>query len=366
MKILLVAGARPNFMKIAPLHRAFRQYAQVETRIIHTGQHYDPLMSDVFFEQLELPAPDHHLGIHGGSQAQQVARTMLAFEPVLDAEQPDCVVVVGDVNSTLACALVTSRLGFPLAHVEAGLRSGDRSMPEEINRMLTDALSDHLFVTESAGLDNLAREGLLDRNVHLAGNCMIDSLVRFREKAARTDILARLGLPSKSYLLLTMHRPSNVDTLAGLEKLLALLRGAADRKTLVLPLHPRTRHALEKFGLLEQLAAIPHLHLLEQQGYLAFIQLLDNAAAVLTDSGGVQEETTFLQVPCLTFRRTTERPVTVELGTNILLADLDPATALQQLDEVLAGRVKPGTIPPLWDGHAAERIAAWLVGNTQV
>ena len=363
MKILLVAGARPNFMKIAPLYRAFQRHPKLETRIVHTGQHYSSQMSDIFFSQLEIPPPNHQLGIHGGSHAQQTALTMLAFEEVVDAERPDCVVVVGDVNSTLACALVAAKRNIPLAHVEAGLRSGDRTMPEEINRMLTDTLSDFLFVTESAGLDNLAREGLLDRNVHLVGNCMIDTLVHFREKAGRINTLAQLGLEPKSYLLMTLHRPSNVDTLAGLEKMLEIMEGAAQRKTLVFSLHPRTRRHLEQFGLQARLAAIPNLFLLEQQGYLEFINLLENAAAVITDSGGVQDETTFLRVPCLTFRATTERPSTVELGTNILLADLNPRTALHQLDEVLAGRIKPGVIPPFWDGHAAERIAVVLAGG---
>lgn len=360
MKIFCIAGARPNFMKIAPLQRAFRHHPNIESHIVHTGQHYDSRMSDVFFQQLEIPEPTYHLGVGGGSHTQQTARIMLEFEKIAEANRPDLVLVVGDVNSTVACALVAAKMQIPVAHVEAGLRSGDRSMPEEINRILTDSISDHLFVTEYAGLVNLAKEGIPDHKVHFTGNCMIDSLVHFRPKATQAGTAAALGLRPQSYVLMTMHRPSNVDTAAGLEAILTMVEGASQHKKVVLPLHPRTRSNLEKFGLATRLASIPNLLVLEPQGYLEFLNLMENAAAVLTDSGGIQEETTFLQVPCLTFRASTERPVTVELGTNILLADLAPAAALTHLEHIFSGQIKPGTQPPLWDGRAGERIAAIL------
>ncbi|HND90112.1 MAG TPA: UDP-N-acetylglucosamine 2-epimerase (non-hydrolyzing), partial [Saprospiraceae bacterium] len=291
MKIFCIAGARPNFMKIAPLQRAFRQHQGIESHIVHTGQHYDSRMSDVFFQQLEIPEPTYHLGVGGGSHTQQTARIMLEFEKIVEADRPDLVVVVGDVNSTVACALVAAKMQIPMAHVEAGLRSGDRSMPEEINRILTDSISDHLFVTEYAGLVNLAKEGIPDRKVHFVGNCMIDSLAHFRPKAAQMGTAAALGLSPKSYVLMTMHRPSNVDAEAGLKAILSMVEGAAQHKKVVLPLHPRTRNNLEKFGLTARLAAVRNLLLLEPQGYLEFLDLMENAAAVLTDSGGIQEET---------------------------------------------------------------------------
>jgi len=360
MKIFCIAGARPNFMKIAPLHRAFQQYSNIESKIVHTGQHYDSRMSDVFFQQLEIPEPAYHLGIGGGSHTQQTARIMLEFEKIVEAERPDLVLVVGDVNSTVACALVASKMQIPVAHVEAGLRSGDRTMPEEINRILTDSISDHLFVTEYAGLVNLAKEGIPDRKVHFVGNCMIDSLIHFRQKATQADTAASMGLAPKSYVLMTMHRPSNVDFQVGLEAILDMIEGAARHKKVVLPIHPRTRNNFEKFGLKARLESIQNVQILEPQGYLEFLNLMENAAAVLTDSGGIQEETTYLQVPCLTFRASTERPVTVELGTNILLAELDPALALMHLEHIFSGKTKPGTVPPLWDGRAGERIAQIL------
>lgn len=362
MKIFCIAGARPNFMKIAPLQRAFRQHPNIQSHIVHTGQHYDSRMSDVFFQQLEIPEPTYHLGVGGGSHTQQTARIMLEFEKIVETDRPDLVLVVGDVNSTVACALVASKMQIPVAHVEAGLRSGDRTMPEEINRILTDSISDHLFVTEYAGLVNLAKEGIADHKVHFVGNCMIDTLAHFREKAAQNGAAAALGLAPKSYVLMTMHRPSNVDFEDGLKAILTMVEGAARHKKVVLPLHPRTRNNLEKFGLTARLEAVQNVQILEPQGYLEFLNLMENAAAVLTDSGGIQEETTFLQVPCLTFRASTERPVTVELGTNILLADLDPALALAHLERIFSGKTKPGTVPPLWDGRAGERIAAILAG----
>lgn len=356
MKILSIVGARPNFMKVAPLHRAFLASGRIDSKIVHTGQHYDARMSDVFFRQLELPKPDYYLGIGGGSHTQQTAKIMLAFEEVLEQEQPDLVLVVGDVNSTIAATLVATKMNVPVAHVEAGLRSGDRRMPEEINRLMTDAVSDYLFVTEQSGLDHLAKEGVPAHKVHFVGNCMIDSLVYYRDKAAATGTVQQHGLLPKQYIIVTMHRPSNVDTPEGLAAILDMLEGAAQQTTVVFPVHPRTRQNIERFGLGNRLAAIPRILLLEPQGYLEFLHLMEHAAAILTDSGGIQEETTYLQVPCLTFRDSTERPVTVELGTNVLLQDLDPKKALALLERALAGEWKKGVIPPLWDGKAAERI----------
>lgn len=360
MKILSIVGARPNFMKVAPLHRAFLASGRIDSKIIHTGQHYDARMSEVFFRQLELPQPDYYLGIGGGSHTQQTARIMLAFEEVLEAEKPDLVVVVGDVNSTVAATLTAVKMNVPVAHVEAGLRSGDRRMPEEINRLMTDAVSDFLFVTEHSALVHLAKEGVPDQKVHFTGNCMIDSLAHYRAKAAATRSAEVLGLNPKAYIVVTMHRPSNVDTPEGLEAILNILEKAAAHTSIVFPIHPRTRNNLERFGLGKRLAQIPRLQVLEPQGYLEFLHLLEHCAAVLTDSGGIQEETTYLQTPCLTFRESTERPVTVELGTNVLIGDLNPEKAYRALLPALEGRWKKGVIPPFWDGRAAERIAGVL------
>ena len=357
-KILSIAGARPNFMKIAPLHRAFQAFPGITSKIVHTGQHYDEKMSDIFFNQLEIPRPDYNLGIGGGSHTQQSARIMLEFEKVAEAEKPDLVVVVGDVNSTIACTLVAAKMNIPVAHVEAGLRSGDRSMPEEINRILTDSIADYLFVTEMAGMVNLAKEGIPDERVFFVGNVMIDSLVFYQKKASETRATESFGFCSKGFVLMTMHRPSNVDTTEGLEAILNIIEQATTRLPVLFPIHPRTRNNLEKSGLAKRAAHIPLLTLAEPQGYLEFLNLMTNAALTITDSGGIQEETTYLQVPCLTFRSTTERPVTVELGTNQLLVDLNPETVHEKGLEILEGKAKKGVIPPLWDGHAAERIAA--------
>lgn len=363
IKIISVVGARPNFMKVAPLHRAFVASGKIESRIVHTGQHYDAKMSDIFFNQLGLPEPHHYLGIGGGSHTYQKANVMLKFEEVLAEEKPDLVLVVGDVNATTATTLVAVKSGIPVAHVEAGLRSGDRKMPEEVNRVVTDAICQYHFVTEHSGLVNLARENTTSQGVHFVGNVMIDSLVYFREKAATGTILKELGLEPKSYMLATMHRPHNVDNVAGLRDIMDILRRSAAALPVVLPMHPRTRNNLTKHGLLDEVLAIENLHILEPQGYLQFLQLMDNARLIVTDSGGIQEETTYLQVPCLTFRDTTERPITVQLGTNILMADLDPDTVMVEVNNILEGRAKTGVVPPLWDGHAAERITDILISE---
>ena len=360
MKILNIVGARPNFMKIAPLHRAFQQVDSIESKIVHTGQHYDAKMSDIFFNQLELPQPDYYLGLGGGSHTYQTARIMLKFEEVLNDEKPDLVLVVGDVNSTIATALVASKMNIKVAHVEAGLRSGDRLMPEEINRILTDSISDYLFVTEQSGMINLAKEGVPDEKVFFVGNVMIDSLIHFREKAAKSPVLNNLGVNPKDYVLMTMHRPHNVDNEAGLKSILQIIKDTAKHKTIVFPIHPRTSNNMKKFGLMDELESVDNLILQEPLGYLEFLNLMDNAFAVITDSGGIQEETTYLQVPCFTFRDTTERPITMTLGTNILLKDLDPATVAAHFSALLNGTSKQGVVPPLWDGSASNRIAEIL------
>lgn len=360
MKVIQVVGARPNFMKVAPLHRAIQNLPNWTSKIVHTGQHFDAKMSDVFFTQLELPKPDFFLGIGGGTHSEVTAKIMLAFEPILLAEKPDLVIVVGDVTSTLACTLVAIKMGIPLAHVEAGLRSGDRNMPEEINRILTDSVANYLFVTEQSGIDHLKNEGVPDEKVFFSGNVMIDSLVRYQEKAKSSTILADLGLQTSEYIVMTMHRPANVDTEQGLKSILRLIELSTTQTKVVFPIHPRTRAHMEKYSLSEQLNTNPNLILTEPLGYLEFIQLMSHAQAILTDSGGIQEETTYLGIPCLTFRDSTERPITVTLGTNQLLADLDPDKTYQALLNILQGNCKQGQIPPLWDGKAAERIAQTL------
>jgi UDP-N-acetylglucosamine 2-epimerase (non-hydrolysing) len=360
MKVIQVVGARPNFMKVAPLHRAIQKLAGWTSKIVHTGQHFDAKMSDVFFTQLELPKPDFFLGIGGGSHTEVTAKIMVAFEKIVEAEKPDLIIVVGDVTSTLACTLVAIKMGIKVAHVEAGLRSFDRTMPEELNRILTDSVADYLFVTEESGMQHLKNEGVADERIFFAGNVMIDSLVRYQEKAKTTTILEDLGLATSDYIVMTMHRPANVDTKEGLESILELIELSSQDTNIIFPIHPRTRSHMEKFGLADRLDQAKNLIMTEPLGYLEFIQLMSNATAILTDSGGIQEETTYVGVHCLTFRDSTERPITVNLGTNLLLSDLDPKKTYAALKEILAGKVKKGSIPPLWDGKAAERIAAQL------
>jgi UDP-N-acetylglucosamine 2-epimerase (non-hydrolysing) len=365
MKVIQVVGARPNFMKVAPLHRAIQKQTGWTSKIVHTGQHFDAKMSDVFFTQLELPEPDFFLGIGGGSHTEVTAKIMVAFEKIVEAEKPDLIIVVGDVTSTLACTLVAIKMGIKVAHVEAGLRSFDRTMPEELNRILTDSVADYLFVTEESGMQHLKNEGVADERVFFAGNVMIDSLVRYQEKAKTTTILEDLStvdcpLTTGNYIVMTMHRPANVDTEKGLQSILELIELSSQDTKIIFPIHPRTRAHMEKFGLADRLDQAKNLIMTEPLGYLEFIQLMSNATAILTDSGGIQEETTYLGVPCLTFRDSTERPITVTLGTNQLLSDLDPKKTYAALTEILSGKVKKGSIPPLWDGKAAERIAAKL------
>lgn len=359
MRMTCVVGARPNFVKVAPLLEAARQHGGISARLVHTGQHYDAQMSDVFFTELGLPAPDALLGAGSGSHAVQTARVMELFDGELDTWPCDLVLVVGDVNSTMACALVAAKRGVPVAHVEAGLRSGDRSMPEELNRILTDQLSDYLFTTDRAAGDNLVREGIDPRRIHLAGNVMIDTLLQHRESAARRPILASLVVEPKRYALCTLHRPSNVDTREAAINTLDALEVVAGLLPTVLPLHPRTWSRLNDHGLLERLERQPNLRVTKPLGYLDFLCLMDQARVVLTDSGGIQEETTALGVPCMTFRAQTERPITVAEGSNAVVGTA-PAAVAHELAQVLARPERVSVRPELWDGRAAQRIIAVL------
>jgi UDP-N-acetylglucosamine 2-epimerase (non-hydrolysing) len=360
VKIVNVVGARPNLMKVAPLMEAFAARPEIEALLVHTGQHYDANMSDLFFRQLGIPEPDLNLGVGSGSHAVQTAEIMKGFEPVLLEHRPDAVLVVGDVNSTIACGLVAVKLGIQLVHVEAGLRSFDRSMPEEINRILTDAISDLLFCTEESGPKNLRREGIADAKIHLVGNVMIDTLMKHRARAEASGILRELGLEPSGYAVLTLHRPSNVDDPEALAGILGALEEVARDMPLVFPAHPRTREKLRTFGLDGRLARLPGLRMIDPAGYLDFLKLMSSARLVLTDSGGIQEETTILQVPCLTLRENTERPVTVELGTNQLVGR-DPDRILAAYRALKQGDRPPGRMPPGWDGRAAGRITDVLL-----
>jgi UDP-N-acetylglucosamine 2-epimerase (non-hydrolysing) len=359
-RVVAVAGARPNFMKVAPLLRAFAASGRFDCFLVHTGQHYDESMSESFFRELGIARPDVNLGVGSGSHAAMTAEVLRLVEPILIEQKPDALVVVGDVNSTLAAALAASKLGVRIAHVEAGLRSGDRSMPEEINRVLTDAISDWLFVTEPAGRENLLREGVAPARVHLVGNVMIDTLLANLGRARAQGTLARLGLRAAEYVALTLHRPANVDDPRRLARLFAVFEELHGELPVVFPVHPRTRAAIEsKLG-----GRAPRLLATEPLGYLDFLALMADARFVLTDSGGVQEETTALGVPCLTLRDNTERPITVSEGTNTL-AGTDPSAIRAEVRKLLAGEGKRGRVPQLWDGRAAERIAGILASELE-
>ncbi|MBC7481996.1 MAG: UDP-N-acetylglucosamine 2-epimerase (non-hydrolyzing) [Rhizobacter sp.] len=371
---MCVVGARPNFMKMAPILRALAAHEPpIPALLLHTGQHYDKEMSDRLFEDLGLPRPDINLDVGSASHAVQTAEVMRRFEPALDTHRPSCVIVVGDVNSTLACTLVAVKKDVSVVHVEAGLRSHDRKMPEEINRVLTDQIADRLYTTERSAGQNLAREGVAEERICFAGNVMIDSLLAHRSHArSAVDTLRQHGADPRlvsngRYGVVTLHRPSNVDDAETLCALLAVLAEVAARLPLVFVLHPRTRANIERFGL-AGLVDTDHVAMLPPQGYLEMLGLLANAALVLTDSGGLQEETTALGVPCLTLRENTERPITVDQGTNTLVGR-DRATILSGVAEVLEGAGKRGRVPELWDGRAAERIVSdlylWLQQGSQ-
>jgi UDP-N-acetylglucosamine 2-epimerase (non-hydrolysing) len=360
MKILNVVGARPNFMKIAPLMAEYSRHKSIQATLVHTGQHYDKVMSKLFFSELGIPKPDVNLEVGSGSHAVQTAEIMKRFEPVLIDYKPDVVVVVGDVNSTIACGLVAVKLGIKLVHVEAGLRSGDRTMPEEINRVLTDSISDLLFCTEQNGIDNLLREGISPPKIHLVGHVMIDTLLRNKEKAKKSNILNLLNLNGNGYAVMTLHRPSNVDDTVVFSRILEAVKIIQNDMPIIFPVHPRTRKNLESNSVGEHVNQLPGLRLTDPLGYLDFLKLMSNAKVVLTDSGGIQEETTILQIPCLTLRENTERPITIELGTNQIVGT-NPEAIIKAYKCAVNGSLRKPVIPPLWDGRAAERIVKTLL-----
>jgi UDP-N-acetylglucosamine 2-epimerase (non-hydrolysing) len=364
LKLLVIAGARPNFMKVAPLIKAVQRHnaglngrgRPVDCRLVHTGQHYDEKMSEIFFRELGIPAPHHNLEVGSGSHAVQTANIMIRFEPVCLEEKPDWVVVVGDVNSTAACTLVAAKLGIPVAHIEAGLRSFDRTMPEEINRLVTDSISSLLLTPSPDADENLAREGVPPERIRMVGNIMIDSLVEALAAPAGDSILQRLGLAPQSFIFVTLHRPSNVDDREALTVIVRELSAIAADWPVIFPIHPRTLKRMEEFGL--SFDAAPGVRLIEPVGYRDSLTLTENARCLLTDSGGLQEESTWFRTPCLTLRPNTERPVTVTTGSNRLTK---PATLRDDLRRTLDGPPRAGSIPSLWDGRTAERVLHCLL-----
>ena len=368
IKFLIIAGARPNFMKVAPIIKQILSYSldaanhqtQLEYLLIHTGQHYDEKMSDIFFEDLGIPSPDVNLAVGSGSHAVQTANVMIKFEPICEQEKPDWVVVVGDVNSTVACTLVCAKLGIKVAHVEAGLRSFDRGMPEEVNRIVTDALADVLLTPSTDANDNLKKEGIPDSKIKLVGNVMIDSLIANLEKVRASQILNQLGLIKKNFVYVTLHRPSNVDNQAGLTRIMSELERIAEDMPVVFSMHPRTRKMCEQFGI--TFDEKKGLTVVDPLGYHDSLCLTEAARFILTDSGGIQEESTYFKTPCLTLRPNTERPVTITMGSN-KLTTMDRLSA--DIDEVLGYSTEIGQIPPLWDGLASERIINCLIDMTK-
>jgi UDP-N-acetylglucosamine 2-epimerase (non-hydrolysing) len=355
MKTMVVVGARPNFMKAAPLIQKMRRFDDfLEPILVHTGQHYDQKLSGLFFDELRMPKPDLYLGVGSGSHAVQTAKIMVEFEKTIQENPPHLLAVVGDVNSTMACAIVAAKCQIPVAHIEAGLRSFDNGMPEEINRILTDRISDFLFVTESSGFQNLIKEGVDEERIFFVGNVMIDSLLEHIKVASQRPVLKELRLSERQYALLTLHRPDNVDDPGPLGRLMQAVSVISQKIPVIFPCHPRTRLNIEKFGLSSYFDEV-RFRVAEPQGYLDFLKLESSAALVLTDSGGVQEETTFLNVPCLTLRKNTERPITLTDGTNILVGPY-PEKIIAAAENVLNGKVKSGQAPKYWDGHASERI----------
>jgi UDP-N-acetylglucosamine 2-epimerase (non-hydrolysing) len=360
LKLLHVVGARPNFMKVGPVIDAFAAHSEVEQRLVHTGQHYDANMSEVFFRQLGLPEPDINLEVGSASHAQQTAQIMMQFETVVLDYRPDWVLVYGDVNSTVAAAVVCAKLLIPVAHVEAGLRSFDRTMPEEINRLLTDQIADLLFTPSADGNENLRREGVAEDKIHCVGNVMIDTLIRLLPQAEARDVAVQLGFdPGPDYMLVTLHRPSNVDDPDTLTRLVKALDDLSQQLPVLFAVHPRTR---QRMADLTPQSASTTLHLLDPIGYLDFLALQKNATVVITDSGGIQEETTYLGVPCLTMRTNTERPITVDLGTNQLIGQ-DTERMRTEALHIISGKVTPSQIPPLWDGHTGARIAEIILAR---
>jgi UDP-N-acetylglucosamine 2-epimerase (non-hydrolysing) len=364
VKIACIVGARPNLVKIAPLLREMTRHPEIRPLLFHTGQHYDQMMSDIFFRQMGIPEPDLNLEVGSGTQASQTAEILKKIEPVLIEHQPDAVLVVGDVNSTVAASLAAVKLSIPVIHVEAGLRSFDRTMPEEINRVITDALADYLFVTEEDAIANLTREGRPRERIFLVGNVMIDALCQFLPIAKQSKIGQDLGLTDgnglRQYAVLTLHRPSNVDSGSTLQNLLQAIEDVATKLPIIFPVHPRTRQRIEQLGSRDD----KRIRMIPPVGYLDFLYLLNHARLVLTDSGGIQEETTALGVPCLTLRENTERPVTVSEGTNQIVGQ-DPLRIAQAASEILSGKLRESRVPRYWDGKAAERIVNVLLQKLQ-
>lgn len=364
LKILSIAGARPNFMKIAPIsaaieaHNAGGKHPAIDHVLVHTGQHYDEKMSKLFFDELAIPKPQYNLEVGSASHAVQTAEIMKSFEPIVQKEKPDYVLVVGDVNSTIACALVAKKLGVKVIHVEAGLRSFDMEMPEEINRILTDSISDILFTTETSGDENLLRAGIAKEQIHFVGNVMIDTLLTHRTRAAQSPILTDLHIEPKQYAVVTLHRPSNVDDEATFSGIMTALNEISRTLPIIFPVHPRTKKRLAEW----QISCSQAIRFVEPLGYIDFLKLVSEARIVLTDSGGIQEETTVLGVPCVTLRNNTERPVTVTDGTNHL-AGVEPEAILKIANHILTSWQRPDTLPELWDGKAAERIVAALAAE---
>ncbi|MBU1026109.1 MAG: UDP-N-acetylglucosamine 2-epimerase (non-hydrolyzing) [Candidatus Margulisbacteria bacterium] len=351
-KIISVVGARPNFMKVAPISRELEKYSdRFQHLIVHTGQHYDENMSKIFFEDLAIPMPDINLGVGPGNHGEQTGKIMIEFEKICLAEKPDLVLVYGDVNSTIAAALVSVKLGIRVAHVEAGLRSFDRSMPEEINRVLTDSISDYLFTPSPDGDENLLKEGVSKEKIYMVGDIMVDSLLFNKGKAAKLDVLSSFGLSAEKYAVLTLHRPSNVDNEENIKNIFAALEIVSEKIPIIFPIHPRTKKMMQKFNINQ----MKGLKLISPLGYLEFLNLMMNCSFMLTDSGGIQEETTVLDIPCLTLRNTTERPITLSHGTNMLVSN-NTDKIIKEAKKILDGGGKKGNNPDLWDGQTARRI----------
>ncbi|MEA2095547.1 MAG: UDP-N-acetylglucosamine 2-epimerase (non-hydrolyzing) [Candidatus Cloacimonadota bacterium] len=354
-KIHLIVGARPNFMKMAPLYKEFTKFPdEFEVKLIHTGQHYDERMSKFFFDDLQMPKPDEYLEVGSGSHGKQTAKIMERYEKVLLKDKPDLVIVAGDVNSTSACAIDAVKLHIPVAHLEAGLRSFARSMPEEINRILTDAISDYLLTPSTDGDDNLLAEGIANEKIFFVGNIMIDSLMQYKDRAKKSDILDRISV-KEDYALITLHRPSNVDNKKGLLIILNAFEEISKYINLIFPIHPRTTKQIQAFDLEDKVKKMKNLHLIPPVGYYDFLKLQMDAKFILTDSGGIQEESTYFGVPCLTLRPNTERPITITEGTNTLVK-LSTEDIITEAEKILAGNIKKGKIPKYWDGKTAERI----------
>jgi len=361
MKVICVVGARPNFMKIAPLVKEIEKYPKIDYILVHTGQHYDKYLSKIFFDELEIPEPSINLGVGSGSREFQIKEVAKRFKSVLSKEKPDLVIVVGDINSTIACALAAKELGIKVAHVEAGLRSFDNTMPEEKNRIKTDAVSDYLFITEESALENLRKERIETNKIFFVGNVMIDTLVKNLEKAKISEMTKALNLTKRKFVVATIHRPSNVDKKQDLLRIIDILEYLQSRIKVVFPLHPRTKKSIEKFGLNAKIKSMRNLTTTGPLGYVDFLNLVLNSKCVVTDSGGIQEETTYLKIPCITMRFNTERPITVKEGSNVLVGN-DKDRVISEFNKIMNNVYKKCKVPPYWDGKASERILDVLRG----